>query len=81
MSPFGGSARDAVWSTANLDSFLAQGQQPTAKQAAFRLAYELPPVARVAVGTSKADHLAELVTATTLAVRETSIERYRQLIS
>lgn len=81
MSPFGGSTKDAVWATTDLGPFLAQGQHATTQQAAFRLAFELPPVAQVAVGTSNAHHLEELAAATRLAVSETSIGRYRQLIS
>ncbi|GAB3873898.1 aldo/keto reductase [Kibdelosporangium lantanae] len=81
MSPFGGSTRDTVWSKVDLDVFLAQGQQATTCQAAFRLAYELPPVTCIAVGTTNAQHLEELVAATTLTVNGTVIRRYRRLIA
>jgi len=45
----------------DLHTFLAADQECSTRQAAFRLAYELPCVARVAVGTSNPAHLRELV--------------------
>jgi pyridoxine 4-dehydrogenase len=81
MSPFGGEAADPAWRTTNMSVFLAQGQQFTNHQAAFRLAYELPAVTRVAVGTNNVRHLQDLVDATVLAVDEAAIQRYRELIS
>lgn len=80
MSPFGGSTSDGAWHAANLGAFLQPRQSYSALQAAFRLAYELPPVARVAVGTSNPAHLTELVAATELVVNDDAIGRYRQLI-
>lgn len=80
MSPFGGSTADPAWSAVDLSAFLAAGQDCSTPQAAFRLAYELPRVARVAVGTSNPAHLRELAAATTLTVSETAISRYRSLI-
>lgn len=80
MSPFGGSTSNEAWHAANLGAFLQPEQPYSALQAAFRLAYELPPVARVAVGTSNPAHLRELVAATELVVNDDAIGRYRQLI-
>jgi pyridoxine 4-dehydrogenase len=57
MSPFGGSAADPAWSAVDLRAFLAADADCSTPQAAFRLAYELPRVARVAVGTSNPAHL------------------------
>jgi pyridoxine 4-dehydrogenase len=48
---------------------------------AFRVAFELPVVSRVAVGTTSAAHLAELVEAVTLPIDNTALSGYRQLIS
>ncbi|MGH3623650.1 MAG: aldo/keto reductase, partial [Sciscionella sp.] len=60
MSPFGGSTTDPAWSAVDLRAFLATDADCSTPQAAFRLAYELPRVARVAVGTSNPAHLREL---------------------
>ncbi|MEY8040094.1 aldo/keto reductase [Saccharopolyspora cebuensis] len=81
MSPFSGSTADPVWNAVDLRAFLADQQQCTTPQVAFRLAYELPPVARVAVGTSNVDHLRDLCAATQLAISGTAIHRYRDLIT
>lgn len=80
MSPFGGSTTDPAWSAVDLRAFLAADQDCSTPQAAFRLAYELPPVARVAVGTSSPVHLRDLVAATTLRISNSAISRYRELI-
>lgn len=80
MSPFGGSTTDKAWRTVNLSAFLLTDQPVSTPQAAFRLAYELPPVVQVAVGTSNPAHLRELVAATELVVNDEAICRYRQLI-
>ena len=80
MSPFRGSTSDGAWHAANLCAFLRPEQRCSTPQAAFRLAYELPPVSRVAVGTNNPAHLRELVAATELVVNDDAIGRYRQLI-
>jgi aryl-alcohol dehydrogenase-like predicted oxidoreductase len=80
MSPFGGDTTDEAWRVTNLSPFLAPHERCTTAQAAFRLAYELPSVARVAVGTSDPVHLTELVAATDVAVAGEAIGRYRELI-
>jgi len=80
MSPFGGSAHDEVWAATNIRAFLRPGQECSNIQAAFRVAYELPLVSQIAVGTSSAAHLNALVTATRLLVDADTITRYRQLI-
>lgn len=81
MSPFGGHADDALWDQANPHLFLSAGQQVSSRQAAFRLAYELPGVDRVAVSTNSASHLDELLHATTLEVDHAKIAKYRQLLT
>lgn len=80
MSPFGGDTNDPAWTTTNMAAFLQPEQKWSNWQAAFRLAYDLPQVTRLAVGTSNPAHLHELVEATRLRVRNTTITRYRQLI-
>jgi pyridoxine 4-dehydrogenase len=80
MSPFGGSAADPAWSAVDLRAFLAADTDCSTPQVAFRLAYELPRVARVAVGTSNPAHLRELAAAVALSVSDTAISRYRALI-
>ncbi|MGH3886004.1 MAG: hypothetical protein ACRDSZ_05420 [Pseudonocardiaceae bacterium] len=80
MSPFGGSTNDDAWRSTNLGAFLQQGQHCSTPQAAFRLAYELPAVAKVAVGTRSVTHLRELVEAADLVVDDQAVTRYRKLI-
>lgn len=80
MSPFRGDATNPVWDTVNLRLFLTPGQQCTTLGAAFRAAYELPRVSRIATGTSSVDHLRELLDATTLDVADDQIARYRTLL-
>ncbi|MGN2636424.1 aldo/keto reductase [Nocardia takedensis] len=80
MSPFAGSTTAQAWRTTNLSPFLTGDTSSSTPQAAFRLAYELPPVARVAVSTSDPVHLRELVTATGLEVSDTVVKRYHGLI-
>ncbi|MGH3686881.1 MAG: aldo/keto reductase [Pseudonocardiaceae bacterium] len=48
MSPFAGHAADPVWAAVNIGAFLDSDQQCSHLQAAFRVAYELPPVSRIA---------------------------------
>ncbi|MFD6072865.1 aldo/keto reductase [Amycolatopsis lurida] len=81
MSPFAGNTADTAWAALDLRAFLAADQACSTPQAAFRLAYELPVVTRVAVGTSSPAHLRELVAATALTVSSAAIARYRELIS
>ena len=81
MSPFGGSTTDEVWRVASIRSLLRPGQHCSNMQAAFRAAYELPQVHHMAVGTRSAEHLSELVAATTLGIDDHALSRYRGLIS
>jgi aryl-alcohol dehydrogenase-like predicted oxidoreductase len=80
MSSFGGNASDPVWQAVNLAAFLPHDQCASTAQAVFRLAYELPSVTRVAVGTTNAAHLQDLVAATDLPVTQAAIRDYRTLI-
>lgn len=80
MSPFGGSAHDEVWNATNIRVFLRPGQEYSNIQAAFRIAYDLPLVSQIAVGSSNPTHLNSLAAATQLLVDPDTITRYRQLI-
>lgn len=80
MSPFGGYATDQVWATVNVRTFLDAGQECSTLQAAFRVAYELPPVSRIAVGTNRVDHLHDLVAALRLSTDKNRVGRYRELL-
>ena len=83
MSPFGGDAQAPFWADLRVTTLL--GNPPPAgvgiAPAAFRLAYELPPVTRVAVSTNDPGHLAELVEAARLDVDHTRVQRYRTLLA
>lgn len=80
MSPFGGDAADPAWRTADLAPFLEAGTLALTEQVAYRLAYEVPAVRRVAVGTSTAAHLRELVAAVGLPLADGAVARYREML-
>ncbi|MGH8897681.1 MAG: aldo/keto reductase [Egibacteraceae bacterium] len=80
MSPFGGHADAQVWRMVDCRTFLAASQECSNLQAAFRLAYELPRVGRVAVSTNSRGHLRQLAEATRLQVDEDMLARYRELL-
>ncbi|WP_157902573.1 aldo/keto reductase [Frankia sp. KB5] len=82
MSPFGGHTRQSFWDSLNLASLLSARPSPdiATPQVAFRLAYELPPVTRVAVSLNRPSHLTQLVEAARLEVDQENIERYRVLL-
>jgi len=80
MSPLGGQPTHPVWDEIDARQFLSTGQECSPIPAAFRVSYELPQVSRVAVGASTAEHLAELVAATSLDVDDNRIARYRLLL-
>ncbi|MGQ0775551.1 MAG: hypothetical protein ACT4NY_14220 [Pseudonocardiales bacterium] len=80
MSPFAGRATDPVWATVNVRTFLEADQECSPLQAAFRVAYELPAVSRIAVGTNRVDHLCNLVTALRLHPNQNRIGSYRELL-
>jgi len=80
MSPFGGSDPARVFAGVNCRTFLSAGQHATLAQAAFRVAFHLPGVRWVAVGTDDVSHLEELVASQALHVDEDQIARYRKLL-
>ncbi|MER8099916.1 aldo/keto reductase [Kitasatospora sp. NPDC094016] len=83
MSPFGGSATASVWSRVDPRVFLQVPQVPavTAVQAAFRVAFALPEVEAVAVGTDDAEHLRELLGGLAYEIDTEVVRSYRQLLS
>ncbi len=81
MSPFAGSTTEAVWQSTDLSAFAPSHRQSSAIPVAFRLAYELPSVTRLAVGTSDPAHLTDLIAATDINIDTDAIIQYRQLIS
>jgi hypothetical protein len=69
-----------MWDEVDARQFFLGNQDCSTIAAVFRLAYELPHVSRVAVSVSTAEHLAELVAATSLQVDNNRITRYRSLL-
>jgi hypothetical protein len=61
-----GDARQPVWEAVDARVHIAGGAICTKAQAAFRSAFALPAVDRIAVGTENLTHLRELVMASTL---------------
>lgn len=80
MSPFAGSTRAPFWETVSLAPLLSTPGQCSPVEAAFRLAYELPQVGRVAVSVNDPSHLRELVEATRLSIDRDAVDRYRSLL-
>ncbi len=80
MAPFGGDAADPLWTTVDASLFLADRRAAGPLRAAFAAAFAMPAVARLAVGTSRSDHLAELVRVATLDVNAEMVQEYRSLL-
>lgn len=80
MSPFGGEIARPVWDTVDPRGFLAPHQKASVVQALLRVAFTLPAVGRIAVGTDNPAHLDALITATDLALEEPRVARYRALL-
>lgn len=81
MSPFGGRASDPLWGTLDPHVFIEGPDDGlSALQAAFRTAYWLPRVGRVAVGTDSPSHLRELVDALRYEADARNVRTYRQLL-
>jgi pyridoxine 4-dehydrogenase len=80
MSPFGGDTTDPIWRAVDASPFLTAGQEASRLQAAFRAAFFLPPVTRIAAGTNTPGHLSELAAAALLEVNENAVRRYRALL-
>ncbi|MDX3851045.1 aldo/keto reductase [Streptomyces sp. AK02-01A] len=81
MSPFGGKATDPLWGQLDPQVFIQDPDDGlSALQAAFRTAYWLPQVGRVAVGTDNPSHLRELVDALRYKADARSLRTYRRLL-
>ncbi|WP_042801125.1 aldo/keto reductase [Streptomyces sp. C] len=81
MSPFGGDAADPVWGRLDPRVFIADADDaPSALQAAFRAAFLLPEVGRIAVGTDNPTHLQELIDALRYEPDSDRLRTYRQML-
>ncbi|MFF8880787.1 hypothetical protein [Streptomyces flaveolus] len=81
MSPFGGSTSASVWDRLDPRLFVQDGRRLSRVQAAFRVAYHLPRVGSIAVGTDEQTHLGELVGALAVQVeKERTVREYRRLL-
>lgn len=81
MSPFGGSLNEPVWDRVDARLFLKENPEGLSRvQAAFRVAYGLPRVRRVAVSTDSPVHLRELVNGLDAEVDAQAIQQYRDLL-
>lgn len=79
MSPFGGSTTDPVWQKIDPRLFL-RSPDATPLQAAFRVAFALPGVEAMAVGTDHAEHLRELCGGLEHEIDADVLRAYRQLL-
>jgi aryl-alcohol dehydrogenase-like predicted oxidoreductase len=80
MSPFGGRRDDPIWNTIKPCQFLTPQQEASPMQAVARVAFALPEVAQLAVGTDNPTHLDELIAAMALELDHTRVGRYRALL-
>lgn len=81
MAPFGaGTSPSRAWTPAMTAPFLLDSGPVTAHQGAYRVAFDLPPVARVAVGVRQPEHLHALHQARALTVGQDQIAAYRVLL-
>lgn len=81
MSPFGGDTGDPMWEAFDPRIFLRAPNTGTSRlQAAFRVAYHLPPVDAVAVGADEPAHLRELLDALPGRIDSATVHRYRSLL-
>lgn len=84
MSPFGGSTSDPVWSKVDPGRFLtpdSRAKEPSRTQSAFAVAFSVPRVTAVAVGTHDANHLGQLCDATALQADLDVVAKYRALLA
>lgn len=84
MSPFGGSGADPIWSKVDPTRFLeaaSRAEAPDLFTAALAVAFAVPRVAAVAVGTGDVDHLDQLCGAAHLRADADTVARYRALLT
>lgn len=81
MSPFGGRATDPLWGNLDPQVFIQESDDALSSlQSAFRAAYWLPRVGRVAVGTDNPSHLRELIDALRYEADIGNVRMYRRLL-
>ncbi|MGW0731820.1 hypothetical protein [Streptomyces sp. NPDC002851] len=81
MGPFGGNAADEVWIRFDPRIFVKDpASQLSTLQAAFRTAYYLPQVSKVAVGSDHTTHLRELLEALRYEVDTKKVRSHRGLL-
>lgn len=80
MSPFGGNIAHPVWDAVDPRGLLASHQKASLAQAVLRVAFALPGVDRVAIGTDDPAHLDEAVATADLDVDSATVTRYRALL-
>ena len=84
MSPFGGSTTDLIWSKVDPARFLepaSRAEEPARVQSALAVAFAVPRVSAIAVGTGDADHLDQLCNALDLRADQNTVARYRALLA
>ncbi|MEV7169904.1 aldo/keto reductase [Streptomyces sp. NPDC093224] len=81
MSPFGGDTADPVWGRLDPRVFISDADDAlSGLQAAFRTAFSLPEVGRIAVGTDDPAHLQELIHALRYEPDADRLRTYRQIL-
>lgn len=80
MSPFGGSTTEPIWEKFDPRIFMRNPQSCTPAQAAFRTAFHLPAIDKIALGTSNPQHLCELAESVNHDVDQGTIDQYRRLL-
>lgn len=80
MSPFGGNARDGVWDRILHPSNFLEDGPDSRLAAAFRVAYHLPDVSALAVGSDDPAHLRTLVAALAATPDTERVAAYREAL-
>lgn len=84
MSPFGGSTTDPIWSKVDPARFLepaSRAEAPARVQSALAVAFAVPQVSAIAVGTGDVGHLDQLCDALSLRADQNTIATYRALLA
>lgn len=84
MSPFGGSTADPIWSKIDPAWFLtptSRAREPSRFQSALTVAFAVPRVSAVAVGTAEVSHLDQLCDAAGLRADPDTVAEYRTLLA
>lgn len=84
MSPFAGSTSAAIWTQVDPARFLdtaSRARGPSRIQSALAVAFAVPHVSAVAVGTRDPNHLDQLCEAAELRADPDTVARYRALLA